>query len=145
MAVIKKTLVSVAAVAALGTASIPAAQANDRAGAVIAGAVVGAVIGGLLLQHAHARAAEPVIVHRPEPVVYGPPPVVYGPPPVVYREPRVVYAPAPRVVYYPAPVYQPRVVVRHAPVVIERDWRHHGGYDRDHGHGGRHGYTRAQW
>lgn len=128
MAAFKKTLASVAAVTALGVAAMPAAQANDRAGAVIAGAVVGAVIGGILLQNAHA--------HGPAPVVVAPPaPVVYAPPPPVYRQAPVVYAPPPvRVIYRPAPVY------------VEPRWHHgHHGHPGHHGHDNPGYYGRGSW
>jgi hypothetical protein len=104
----KKSLVAIAAVAALGAATIPAAQAHDKAAPFIAGAVIGGIIGAVLSQ--------PAVAYTPPPP---PPAVVYAPPPPV------VYAPPPRVVYAPAPV----VVTRPAPVVVYS----HGHYHRHHG------------
>ena len=117
----KKTLVAVATVTALGAGGISNAQAHDNdAGLFIAGAVIGTVIGSVL--------AGPPVPVMPAPVVYPPAPrVVYTPaPPVVYAPaPPVVYAPAPRVVYFGQPV-----VVRGRPPV--------------HGHYPRSGYG-ADW
>lgn len=85
----KKTLVAVAAVAALGMATIPAAQAHDRAGPIIAGAVLGAVI-GTVIANSHPVPAPVAVYPAPPP----PPRVIYAPPPrVVYAEPVVVYGP----------------------------------------------------
>jgi hypothetical protein len=92
---VKKTLIAVGALAALSTAAMPAAEANDSAGPFIAGAVIGAVLGTVLAQPGVVYAPPPPpVVYGPPPVIYGPAPVVYGPPPVVYGPPRVVYAPA---------------------------------------------------
>jgi len=88
----KKTFVAVATVAALGTATIPAAQAHDGADPFIVGAVVGAVVGTVLLQPRVAYVPAPVVVAAP------PPPIYYPPPP-----PRVAYYSPPPVVAYPAP------------------------------------------
>jgi len=107
--IMKKTLVAVAAVSALGLAAIPVAEAHDNAGPFIAGAVVGTVLGTVLSHPPVAYVPPPVVVPAPAPVVYAPPPVVYGPAPVVY-------APAPYVVARP--------VVVHAPV--HRVWYGHG-------------------
>ena len=96
----KKPLVAVAAVGALGLAAIPVAEAHDDAGPFIAGAVIGTVLGTVL--------SHPPVAYVPPPA-----PVIYAPPPVVYRPAPVVYAPAPYVVQRP-------VVVR-APA-----WRKHG-------------------
>src|SRR5262245_26997274 len=101
--IMKKTLVAVAAVGALGLAAIPVAEAHDNAGPFIAGAVIGTVL------------SHPPVAYVPSPaavVLPGAAPVIYGPP-VVYRPAPVVYAPAPYVVTRP-------VVVR-AP-----GWRGHG-------------------
>jgi hypothetical protein len=105
--IMRKTLVAVATIAALGAGGISNAQAHDNdAGLFMAGAVIGTVIGSVL-----ASAPVPVVAG---PVVYPPaPPVFYAPAPrVVYAPPPVVYAPAPRVVYVPQPV----VIKRGPPV-----------------------------
>jgi hypothetical protein len=103
---IRTKLIAVSAVAALSVAAIPAARAHGDAGPIIAGAVIGAVVGGIIAQHSR--------------------------PPVVYAPPQPVYAPAPRVVYAPAPVYGPVYgpVYRAAPVYYEG--RHPGWKHRDH-------------
>jgi len=109
--IMKKTLVAVAAVGALGLAAIPVAEAHDNAGPFIAGAVIGTVL-GTVLSHppvAYVPPPAPVVVPAPAPVVYAPPPVVYGPAPVVYA---------------PAPFVVARPVVVHAPV--HHVWHGHG-------------------
>lgn len=96
----KKTLVAVATVAALGAATIPAAQAHDGAGPFIAGAVFGAVVGSVLSQPAVEY------VPAPTPVVISPPVVYYPPPPsrvVYYSPPPVAVYPVPESVYYGPP------------------------------------------
>ncbi len=104
-----KTLVAVATVAALGVATLPAAQAHDGAAPFVAGAVIGAVIGTALWQPRVAY------VPAPAPVVYAPAPVLYAPAPVVFARP------APVVVYSRYPHY-------HA-WQGRREWDH----GRDHG------------
>jgi hypothetical protein len=90
MAKIKNIVIAVASVAALGAASLPAAQASDRGGNVAAGIVLGVVVGGLLANavvHAHPQ---------PRPMIVAPQPRVVYEPVVVYRQ---------RPVVVPAPVY----------------------------------------
>src|SRR5262245_19436262 len=89
----KKSLVAVATVAALGAATIPTAQAHDGAAPFVAGAVIGAaVVGAVLAQPRVAYAPPPVVVPVPAPVVYAPPPpVAYVPQPVVIARPAPVF------------------------------------------------------
>ena len=84
----KKALVAVVTVAALGAATISNAQAQEDAVPFIAGAVIGTVI-GVVIAKRHAEEIEP-------PVAYEPPPrVVVVERPVVIRHvpPRHVHPP----------------------------------------------------
>jgi hypothetical protein len=138
----RKTLVAVATVAALGAGGISNAQAHDNdAGLFIAGAVIGTVIGSVL-----AGPPVPVVA---APVVYPPaPPVVYAPAPRVVYAPPVVYAPAPRVVYAPPVVYAPapRVVYVPQPVMVKRGPPVRAYYPQ-HGYAayGSHGQSHRDW
>ena len=115
---LRKSIIAVAAVATMGAAAIPAAQARD-ARPIIAGAVIGAVVGGLIANSAHS--APPAVYERHPHVVYDAP--VYRPAPVIVR-------PAPRVVYSAGPVY----VERHDRG-WHRGWRKHDDrWHRDHDH-----------
>lgn len=105
----------VAALLASGTLAVaaPGAEAHGDGGAIVAGALLGAVV-------ATAVAS---------------PPVVYAAPPVRY------YAPLPRVVYAPAPTYYapPAYYVAPSPVVVYRQqwhWHDRGWRDwHEHWHG----------
>jgi len=94
----KRSLVAMATVAALGAGTISNAQAHDDAVPFIAGAVIGTVFGV-------------VVANRPVAV---PPPIVVAPPP------RVVYVERPVVVVKRGP---PVYVYRPGPYK-HRDWRH---------------------
>ena len=95
MATIKNIVIAAATITALGAATLPAAQAHDRGGRVVAGLVIGAVVGGLLASAAVHAHPQPLIVAPPPPprVVYEPV-VVYEQRPVYERRPVVVYGPA---------------------------------------------------
>lgn len=86
----KRFLLPLTAAAAMLTIGMtPTAQARDRTGAVVLGALAGAAIG-------YAITAPRIGYAAPPPVVYAPPPApVYGPPVVVYGPPRGVYGPQP--------------------------------------------------
>ena len=110
---IRNKIIAVAAVAAMGAAAVPSAQAHD-ARPIIAGALIGAVVGGII-GSASAHSAPPA------PVVYDHP----RRPHVVYDTPVVVH-PAPRVVHRPVYVYSD------GPVHVEpRGHRHYGWRHRD--------------
>lgn len=105
----RKPALALAAAAML--AAVPQAQAHDRAGVFIAGAVTGVIVGSALAPRPYVGY---VYAPPPPPVAYYYPP--YPPPPVV------VYSPPPRVVYYGPPAYGYRPYYPHH--------RHH-----HHGHG----------
>ena len=116
----------------LAASAVPTAQANDRTGALVIGALAGAAIGYAVTAPRVGYVAPPVIYAPPPQPVYNPP-VVYGPP-AVYRTPPVVYGP-PRVVYGP-----PRVVGYEG--YSRWEHRHHQPYFPEYGYGG---YPRRQY
>ena len=90
----RKRIVALTAVAALSAVTIQPAQARDNNVApIIAGAAIGAVLGGLI---SNSQRYAPPVVYGPQPV-YSEPQVVYAPQPVYRLQP--IYAPSPRVVY----------------------------------------------
>ncbi len=94
----RKTLVAVATVAALGAGSISSAQAQEPAGPFIAGAVIGSVLG--------------VVIAKRYPDVFDAP---------------VAEEPAPRVVYVERPIFIERGPPRHVHHSRHHrawDWRH---------------------
>ena len=112
-------LIAALASGALIAAAAPSAQAHDDTGAIVAGALFGAVVASTIT--------------APH-VVYGPPVAYYSPPP---PRPAVVYEPAPT--YYPAPVYYtapPRVVYYRS----ERNWHHREWREHRHDRGWHRGW-----
>jgi hypothetical protein len=113
----RRAIASVAVIALLLIASVPAAHAGTStdvalglASFAVFNQIVGALAGPREVHRTVVVTPPPPVVYAPPPaVVYTPPaPVVYAPPvappPVVYAPPRpVVYAPAPPPVYAPAP------------------------------------------
>jgi hypothetical protein len=94
----RKILVAVATVTALGVSGVSNAQAEEPAGPFIAGAVIGSVLG--------------VVIAKRYPDVFEAPVADDPPPRVVYVErPVVIKRGPPKYVYYPR--------YRH-----DRDWRH---------------------
>lgn len=94
----RKILVAVATVTALGVGGVSNAQAEEPAGPFIAGAVIGSVLG--------------VVIAKRYPDVFDAPVAEDPPPRVVYVErPVVIKHGPPKYVYYPR--------YRH-----DRDWRH---------------------
>jgi hypothetical protein len=85
----KKALVAVVAVAALGAGMISNAQAQEDAGPFIAGAVIGTVI-GVVLANRHVEVVDTSVDYAP------PPRVVYVQRPVVVKRGPPVYVHAPR-------------------------------------------------
>ena len=101
--------------ALIGTMLLPApqAQAGGDRGLIVAGAVIGGVLGYIAGEHdghcgrvvVHSGVYHhpaPVVVHHP--VVVHRPVVVYREPPVVVHRPVVVYRQPPVVVHRPRPV-----------------------------------------
>lgn len=78
----RKTLVAVATVVALGTGSMSSAQAQEPAGPFIAGAVIGSVLGVVIAKRYPGVFDSPVAEEPPPRVVYIERPVVIerGPP-----------------------------------------------------------------
>ena len=97
----KKALVAVVTVAALGAGTIPNAQAQEEVGPFIAGAVIGTVIG--------------VVIGKRQADDYEPP---------------VAYEPPPRVVVVERPVVIRHVPPRHVHPRYRHDWRWRHGHPR---------------
>ncbi len=98
------------------------AVSNRWAGVAMGAAA--AIVGGALLNAFTPAVAAPVTYAPAPPVVYFPPPsVVYTPPAVVYTPPPVVYESAP--------------VVVHREVIVHREVRPRGHWDRGHDRWGR--------
>ena len=105
-------IAAVLASGALIAAAAPSARAHDDAGAIVAGALFGAVVASTI--------TAPHFVYGPPVGYYSPPPptVVYEPAPTYYPAP-VYYAAPPRVVYYDRPGWR-----RHDRGWHDRGWRH---------------------
>lgn len=90
----RKTLVAVATVAALGTGSISSARAQEPAGPFIAGAVIGSVLGVVIAKRYPGVFDAPVAEEPPPRVVYIERPVVIerSPPSRHFHHPRYRYA-----------------------------------------------------